>query len=181
MKTFKILNRFVQEIIKHLLTLDSKKSKINLTLIRELFGEMATLKYYDCGKYKAFQNEKIIFLNFIKSHLLVVDSVNIQKKENKKIDYESLNLLSENKNYSNISKTFGALIDLDVIYTNNIQIKESTKCDTECDVNFCLQDSNVDMKYLRHLDWLKYNFGPHSIQAKSFKNLLHDAYIKYQK
>ena len=56
--------------------MDSQKKKINLTLIRELFGLMAIMKFKSNGPYNQFKNEKKHLIQLFSAHTKIVDLVN---------------------------------------------------------------------------------------------------------
>ena len=169
-KTFKSFNRFTQAIIKHLLTMKAIKSKINLLLIRELFGEMAIIKFNLNGEYNEFKNEKQELIRLFSGHISIVDLIN----SNKKLSEKKINIKSENFNLS--SKIYFAFNFWDVEYRKKNSTNRTFNCARISDLSIGLRNCNIDCKYLDHFHWLKRYFGEDSIQAVSFRNLLNDVY-----
>ena len=182
-KRFKGLNRFTQEVIRHLLEMTSTTSILNIKLIKQLYGKLSCFKFIKMGAYTQFENEKKLFLKFIYDYFKSTD-----KFQNDDIFCSSINS-TEQKIIGNsrelVINNSKCLIKLNA---RNKEIKSkknknSFKCKYYTSIEkkrVCnkLKNLNVNSKYVEHWHWLNSMYGSSHLKTVSFENLLFSAFSK---
>lgn len=186
-RNFKTLNRFTQEVVRHLLTMQSAEDELNLKLTRQLFGKMCCLKFIEMGPCDQFKIEKQQLLRFVDAHMKSLAPSAPAKSESSGPTAESPQITRAKEGRWDLSHSnqiklapqnpgrrspgpapFGRRLDSGFGPKKMGPEASNTRREFE--------GSGVEPKYLEHWVWLAANFGMGSIEAQSFRKLIADSY-----
>lgn len=176
---FKLQNRLTQQIIWHIFKMKDHTDEFNIKIYTKIFGKLSAKKFKENGIYPKFLSEKNTLLEFIESHLRVVDiNFNDDIKRFLNIDY-----LKEQDWFRQIKikQEKGEpyyMIQNDDELKKNLKKEELTLTEESKEKPIIkpilrhFKNIGVNEKYINHWVWLRSFFGKNSDHFLSFHNLI---------
>lgn len=184
-RDFEKLTRLSQEILRHLLKMNGEDSKVDLILIKLVFGKEEMRLYQAKGPSNLMSAEKTKLMVFIKDYLAEKDRKHDAKFSIFNRNHSENKIVIQDKQSQIKSKIKNKIEDYKIIFekeqNNGKNKKDNTgeewkiSEETLVQLNSILINSKIPKKYIEHILWLK-NYAPNSEFLEEFVNLLFAAY-----